>query len=455
MSATMTAPRSRSQPKHSMPSGPVTSYEPPTETDLFSEPSPGKTAHNITAVDMTPSQKLRNECVGVRLNFNWFSTSRQVDKVTKQHMADAANSNEDGFSASKRLMDSKHPTIKEASEVQRRIKGYFHSMTIPLAGFASGRGKPEPGVRLLSLRAVEEFEARMNTFVPEVKAMEEKLNKALPDIKAMDAKRLGGVFRAEDYPPSLSIDFSWGFVSVDVPAAMEKLAPKVYQKELDKLQDRMEETYELATMTVLEQFLDVVKDWTEVLGPVTRIYPVETSKYAEYHSAEIRRKLEPGDHELRLTAAGVITKTNVSIPAGNCGLVIRHYVGEDRKLTEKYIGPLTQSEYADLQPSQVSNEKRTFKATTIEGMTNFLSQFRNVGGTISASENLKSLVKTVESQLAKLGDVDTVAKELRTSVSFRNDTHKLMTQLSDNLSKEIEIFRVGRRKIDRGLIKAK
>ena len=44
----------------------------------------GADKHVGKTVDATPTDKLRDECGGVRVSFNWLTTSRQVDKESKK-----------------------------------------------------------------------------------------------------------------------------------------------------------------------------------------------------------------------------------------------------------------------------------------------------------------------------------------------------------------------------------
>lgn len=426
----------------------------PESAELFvpKVPMPTVAAAVTQTVDLTPSEVLKNQCLGVRVTFNWYRTSRQVDKVAKQEMAVAANSSEEGFSASKNLMDSKHPVVKEANELQSRISGYFKSMTVPLAGFVSGRGRPEPGVRLLNVSKVEEFDARMNSFKPELEAMTVKLNAALPDIKIMDQARLKGLYRQDDYPDVLSLDFSWGFINVDVPRALEQLAPQVYAREQQRLVSRMDETYEMATNVVLSEFLNVISEWTRILGPVIKIHPDENNPLsAEYFGAEIRQKLEEGHHELKLANPdGKPVLTEVDVPAGQLSLVLRYYPKDSKRIKESVVGPMTAAVYAALKPSEIANARQTIHTSTIEGMTTFLGMFHNVQQQISPSRNLGEMVKTVERHMSQLPTAAAVATELKNSTTFRTETHKLMVNLSAGVMSEIEHFKTSRRRVNVG-----
>lgn len=398
-----------------------------------------KEAKEKKTVDMSTSERLSKECVGVRLNISWFTTSKQVDKATKVKMATAAESTEQGFSASKRLMDSSHPVIKKANELRSRIQGAWKAHTIPFNAFGSisnGDGRrPEPGVRLISIDKYEAFHSLMQSFLPEVAAMQEEVNVNLPDIKELDRKRLGKTFNDEDYPGRINLAFSWGPVNVQVPAALEKLAPKAYQDATRRLGEQMEATKELAEQTLLQEMLAVVEAWTTALSPVVRIYPTENNQYHRFHGAEVTEILTRED--------------DPQIEEGNKTVMIRYATGQGRATMPAELKNLTAAEYADLRPSNSMNEKKTFRDSTIEGMKQFLSQFRNVKGMIGDKPEMEAMVKQIESHLATLGTSKEIAKELRDSKTFRNETHKLMTNLKSSVVQQLDVVRRPTRRVTR------
>lgn len=408
------------------PTAPTIKPTPPKHPELFGGV---KEAAQKKTIDMGHSERLSKDCVGVRVNFSWFSTSRQVDKATKIKMADAAESTEQGFSASKRLMDSGHPVIKKANEVRRRVEGAFRAHTIPFNAFASAGNdrKPEPGVRLIEAAKYEDFHKLMLAFVPEIEAVQEELSKALPDIKEMDRKRLGKTFNEEDYPVRVTLSFSWGPIEVSVPSVLEKLAPAAYQAATARLHTQMEATAELAQMTILQEMLAVVESWTNALGPVERIYPKGDNTYVRFHGAEIVESLTNDD--------------DGNIPEGQRKLRIRFATGSGRKTDIAEIGPLTSVEYADLQPTTSTNEKKRFHESTIEGMSAFLTQFRNVRGMIGDKPEVDALVQQIEKHIAQCGSSKVVVQELRDSQTFRRTTHELMSGLQKKVTDQLEIVR--------------
>lgn len=407
--------------------------------------------HNT--LDMTPSATLSKECVGVRVSFNWYRAGKQVDKITKQRMAEASATGEDAFSAGKRLFDSKHPVIKEANQLKSRIDGLFKGMTLPLAAFAGGC-RPEPGLRLINLQQVAEFDKRMQAFVPEVTTVTQKVNAALPDIKEMDAKRLKGLYRDEDYPDAVQLDFSWGYVETSVPAALERLSPELYQelheRESRRFHERMEQTIELATSEILKQFLAVVEDWQQALGPVIRIYPPAKHPHSTYHGAEVRQVIPSGDYEVKVTGAdGIAGKVAGVVPEDHVALLLRYYPPNEKRLRETVIGPMSKADYQILHPSQAAGERRTFQASTIENMGQILQMFRSVRSSLPSNAALDDTVAQIERHLSQLPTTDAVTKELKDSATFRSQTHALMTQAAASLQQQIVALAPGRRKVSR------
>ncbi len=387
-------------------------------------------------VDMSHSEKLSKECIGVRLNFNWFATSKMIDKETKLKMADAAESTEQGFSASKRLMDSKHAVVKKANELRGRVYGAWKSHTIPFNAFGnSDDRRPEPGVRLMEAAKYDAFHDLMTSFRPEVAAMQDEVNKALPDIKEMDRARLGKTFRDDDYPARVLLSFTWGPVEVSVPSVLEKLAPRAYREATQELSDRIEATTELAQQTLLQEMLAMVEAWVTALSPVVRIYPKEGNQFYRFHGAEL---LE------------ISTETeDPQLEAGMRKAFIRYPTGKGRATETAWIGPMTPVEFADLNRSNSINEKKVFRDSTIEGMGHFLAQFRNVKGMIGDKPELDTLVRQIESHMGRLPSAKEVARELRDSSVFRDDTHKMMTTLQKQVVHQLEIVRRPTRRVTR------
>ena len=383
---------------------------------------------DVKSIDLSPSAKLSRDVIGSRLNLIWFSTSRRVDAASKANMADAAGSTTSAFSAGLRLMDSKHPVIKEANELRRRIEATWKSTTIPLAVYASCDHRPEPGVRLIAADAetVADFDRRMTALATELRIMEKRVNEALPDIKKMDALRLKALYKAEHYPSSVVLGVSWGYVNVSVPAVLEKLAPEVYKRELASAKEHMERSCSLALTSMLEEFHAVIASWIESLGPVVRLYPAETHPL---YGAEVCSCISHAQDE--------------SVPEGKFRLILKPQTGN----TARQTLDMTEVEYNLLKPKVVSGEHKRFHTSTIESLGDFINVFRNVSDILQAPPELESMVKRVEAQMTKVASPEQFAEELRRSTVVRNDTHTLAVQLESQLSKMIENVKTSRRAV--------
>lgn len=175
------------------------------------------------------AQKLMQECGAVKIAWTWFKTSIKVDNNSKTAMAAAAGTTNTGFSASKRLMDSKHPIVKEANELKHRVTSYIRGISLPVTklGDTAAKGKKEGGTFLVRQNDLASFEEKMTAFQSELKSMESKINSSLDSIKLADQLRLESLYRATDYPAAVQLRMNYYPVNLEPPAYLEKFAEDV------------------------------------------------------------------------------------------------------------------------------------------------------------------------------------------------------------------------------------
>jgi len=395
------------------------------DTNLFDKPQVSE-----KSVDASPSEKLQQECCGCRLSFSWLASNKGLSDADKQGMALALGvTDRKALSASKRLFDSKQPWIKMANELRNRISNYWYGMTIPLAQAHTDDVRLEGGVRLVRRDQIEEFHNRMLAYKSEAETVEQKLVEHRDEILAASRKMLGNKFEASDYPARFQLSFRWGFPSVEIPSYLEELSPEVYQAELRAVKQRFEDTYELATSVMLSEFQAVIASWVARLGPVLKIYP-------------------PRGHEHNALAGAKIDERTDN-PDGSITLKLRHRPPHEKKSTVHEITVADDNEYASLRAAKDPTEKQTFKNSTVQNLLDLIGKFRNLGGTISSSVEFEGLVDQVSQQIRGFNDAEDLGKELRDSKRFREDTHKLMSELSSNLEGQVVEFTKKRRKIRR------
>ena len=102
-----------------------------------------------------------------------------------------------------------------------------------------------------------EFEAEVEKFIESYESEREKARESL-----------GHLFSEADYPIDVrrKFRFEWRFITMDVPGKSGILSPELYQREKEKFQTLMEETRELATVALREEFAGIVRHMVERLS---------------------------------------------------------------------------------------------------------------------------------------------------------------------------------------------
>lgn len=392
------------------------------------------TTPEVQAVDMSPSERLQAMCVGVRLNFSWFTTSRSVDARDKLQMAESIDSTPDGFSASKRLMSSKHPTIKMASELRRQIESIWRSRTLAMAGDINNGGV-RAGVRMVHVDKYPELARELNAMRPRLEDMQQKLNDSYDDIKLLDKKRLGAAYNENDYPKKIEIDYSFGVIPIEIPKVLEKLAPEVYASELNKVKTSLAASAVVGVETLLNSLLERLEGLGNALTNVMRIYPAVASPYANYHGAEVM-------------------ECRASQKDGRTVHAVDLRVRRGETFVPVTLENLSDEELAGLQISQVANERRKFKNSTVEHVTDFLAEFGKVASTLeicdsSVASRVREMVQQVERCVAACGNTDELCDRLRmtSGEAFRNRVQVVVTDVARQAREQLATVGETRRRL--------
>jgi len=102
-----------------------------------------------------------------------------------------------------------------------------------------------------------EFEAEVEKFISNYEEEREKARESL-----------GHLFNEADYPIDVrqKFRFDWRFITLDIPGKSGILSPELYEREKEKFQTLMEETRELATVALREEFAGIVRHMVERLS---------------------------------------------------------------------------------------------------------------------------------------------------------------------------------------------
>ncbi len=79
---------------------------------------------------------------------------------------------------------------------------------------------------------------------------------------------LGDLFNEHDYPLNIreKFGFEWRYLTLDVPGKSRILTPEIYAREKVKFQSMMEETRQLATAALREEFAGIINHMADRLG---------------------------------------------------------------------------------------------------------------------------------------------------------------------------------------------
>ena len=186
-----------------------------------------------------------------RLSFAWFGVRRSLSSVQKNLAADSFNAEGKYLSAGKKLLDTTHPAYKAVTAIRGRAVAYWKGVSLPY---------PEPGIRLIQHSYIYEFDNRIDAFREELDEVVTDLDQRYGDLRESARQRLGDLFDATDYPPSLIVLFSIerDYPSVEPPDYLRRLNPELYKQECQRVQSRFDQAVQLAEQAFAEELSGLV-----------------------------------------------------------------------------------------------------------------------------------------------------------------------------------------------------
>lgn len=212
---------------------------------------------NTPAVQ-TAARELQQTMGAVRLSFTWLGTRRKLSDAQNKRAAETFEADTELVSASKKLIDTKHPAYKAATAIKSQVSAYWRSMTLPF---------PQEGIRLIRQSDAAAFEAKMQEFRTALQAAASNLQLEYETIKAAAREKLGALYNEADYPRSLEnvFDIKWDYPSVDAPEYLMTFNPELYEQERQKIQQRFEDAVRLAENAFAEQLNELISHLIERL----------------------------------------------------------------------------------------------------------------------------------------------------------------------------------------------
>ena len=194
-----------------------------------------------------------------RLSFTWLGVSKSLTLAQKSQAADSFGAEAKFLSAGKKLLDTSHPAFKAVTAIRGRMIAYWKAVSLPY---------PEPGVRLIPQGAITEFDRQVVDLRSELDAAVTILDQHYDELRSAARSRLGDLFDASDYPPTLIGLFAieHDYPSVEPPDYVRQLNPELYAQECRRVQSRFDEAVQLAEQAFLDELSRLVEHITERLS---------------------------------------------------------------------------------------------------------------------------------------------------------------------------------------------
>ena len=218
-----------------------------------------------TRASVSPSEWLRDTTAAVRLSFTWMGLRKTLSSDQKNQAAETFGAEGDFISARKKLLDTKHTAYKEVTAIRGKVIAYWKSLTLPF---------PEPGIRLIRRHEVDGFNRQMQDYRTELDDAVTRLDAHYAEMKEAARRRLGRLFNANDYPPSLVGLFAveWDHPNVEPPSYLQQLNPAIYDQERTRVAARFEEAVQLAEQAFVSELGKLVEHLVERLGGENKIF---------------------------------------------------------------------------------------------------------------------------------------------------------------------------------------
>lgn len=227
---------------------------PPEETVVTEPTGMDASADNIE----NTAREMRQSMGAVKLSFSWLGTQRKLSDAQTKQAADMFAASTDLVTASKKLIDTKHPAYKAATAIKSQASAFWRGLTLPY---------PQEGVRLIRQADVTTFEERMSDFKAQLDAAVANLQLEYEVIKEKAREKLGSLYNAEDYPSTLEgvFSISWEYPPIEPPQYLMTFNPQLYEQERSRIQHRFEEAVTLAENAFAEELSGLISHLVERL----------------------------------------------------------------------------------------------------------------------------------------------------------------------------------------------
>ncbi|MDA8746078.1 hypothetical protein N9N28_15750 [Rubripirellula amarantea] len=219
------------------------------------------TATGLTSEDHSTSigERLQAETTAVRLKIHWPGVRKTLSQDQTRQAAGTFDADIKSVSASKKLLDTRHPAFRAATSVRKQAADYWKNHTLPYV---------EPGMRLIRRSDVAAFDVHMTSVQRELAEAVEQLERHYDEMIDQARERLGDLFDPSDYAAELHEQFGieWDYPSNEPPEYLLRVSPQLYYSECARVQTRFDEAVRLAEQAFADELSQMVSHLAERLS---------------------------------------------------------------------------------------------------------------------------------------------------------------------------------------------
>lgn len=126
---------------------------------------------------------------------------------------------------------------------------------------------PITGLTLVPKERIAAVEEILDRHRSDFRQEVERFIEGYEEARELARRSLGDLFSDFDYPPLIreKFGFDWRYLALETPGKYQILSPEIYERERAKFQNMMEETRQLATAALRQEFSECVSHMVERL----------------------------------------------------------------------------------------------------------------------------------------------------------------------------------------------
>lgn len=203
--------------------------------------------------------RLQNDYLGVSVTINRWSIRKSFTNHQKSRAASPFGASIKSVSASKRLVNPRHPQVKAVTQAYSAVRNFYESSTLPYV---------EKDKRLLPAANEEIFDAKIRELGDTLMKCVCRMQEHRDEIVAEARESLKELFGEDDYP----YDFytCYGVViakpSLSPPEYLRTINPQEYEQRLEQFQLQMQQAVVNAEQALTDELATLVHHLADRLG---------------------------------------------------------------------------------------------------------------------------------------------------------------------------------------------